>query len=59
VHENYMRTLELENQLEIQIADMSDFLAEAEQAELHRYLQCLRNIVAGDNRWERASGRYR
>jgi hypothetical protein len=50
---------EMISALEQQIDDLGEILSEAERENLRRYVQCLHNIAAGDNRWERISGRYR
>ncbi|MCQ8774383.1 terpene synthase family protein [Streptomyces telluris] len=54
VHERFERVLALEEQA----GDWDVLLTEAQRHEVRRYLDCLHDIVAGDNRWERVSGRY-
>ncbi|MFF5468615.1 pentalenene synthase [Streptomyces achromogenes] len=55
VHERFERVLALERQ----ISDWDVLLTGEQRHDTRRYLQCLHDIVAGDNRWERVSGRYR
>ncbi|MEV6973184.1 pentalenene synthase [Kitasatospora sp. NPDC093806] len=45
--------------LEEQISDFDVLLTDAERRAVRRYVRHLQDIVAGDNRWERLSGRYR
>ncbi|TDD65603.1 terpene synthase family protein [Actinomadura rubrisoli] len=54
VHERYLRL----RRLEPQIRDFDEILSPTERGDLRRYIDCLHNIVSGDNRWEHVSGRY-
>ncbi|MFJ8431272.1 hypothetical protein ACIQ9P_08210 [Kitasatospora sp. NPDC094019] len=54
-HERSTRALALEAQL----PDLEVLLTPAERRDVRRYVRRLQGIVAGDNRWERLSGRYR
>ncbi|MFI6448347.1 hypothetical protein [Kitasatospora sp. NPDC050543] len=55
VHARFERVLVLEEQ----VGDWDALLTEDGRRDVRRYLQGLHDIVAGDNRWERVSGRYR
>jgi hypothetical protein len=54
VDERFERVLALEEQ----VGDWDVLLTAAQRRDVRRYLQCLHDILAGDNRWERVSRRY-
>ncbi|MGW7518229.1 terpene synthase family protein [Streptomyces sp. NPDC054796] len=54
VHERFERVFALEDH----IGDLDVLLTETERLDMRRYLQGLHNVEAGNNRWERVTGRY-